>query len=83
MYQGPTVQLPGESSTRNVSGGPSDANAFSLSDMLDLELPEETLAKYFSTRSEKDGVLRRRVNQSTPLSTFLKEALTRSKDLKD
>ena len=82
MYQGPTVRWPGASSTRNISVCPSDAKGSSLLHMLELDLPEETLARYSLTRQAKDGVLDRRSDHAKPPSPFLKRALLSSMDLK-
>ena len=82
MYRGPTVRWPGASSTRNISVCPSDAKGSSLLHMLDLDLTEETLARYSLTRQAKDGVLDRRSDHAKPPSPFLKKALLSSVDLK-
>lgn len=76
MYRGKTAQLPGESLVRNVSDGPSGANVCLLSDMLEWEVPEKTLEKFSSSRTEVERLLREREHHAKKrLSPFLTDAL--------
>ena len=76
MYWEKTVQLPGESLIRAVSDGPSGVSGCSLSDILEWEVPEETLEKFSSRRSEIDRLLRQRDHHARKrLSPFLADAL--------